>query len=135
MKEKYYLNEKRLPTIPVPHDCIIKNIELNNDEIVFVFDDDISYNDSVKYYNSKAKSLVIKYHFAYEPNDFSIYKWEDNCYKPYDKKNIRELVKGNFNLEYLYHNVGYCSIIIRLSSDNSIIIEADIDYVEFEWIY
>ena len=28
MKETFYLNGKEVPTIPVPHDCIVKDIKL-----------------------------------------------------------------------------------------------------------
>lgn len=36
MKKKYYLNKEILPTIPVPHDCIIKKIQLNDDTLIFI---------------------------------------------------------------------------------------------------
>ena len=75
MKEQYYLNGESLPTIPVPHDCIIKNVRLKNQCIEFVFEDDISNYDSIKHYKPDAKSLIIRYHFADDPNDYSIYRW------------------------------------------------------------
>ena len=37
-------------------------------------------------------------------------------------------------MEYLYHNVGYCSIITKLFLHDTIILDAMIDTVEFEWI-
>ena len=142
MKEIYYLNKKSLPTIPVPHDCIIKSICLREQCIEFVFEDDISYHDSIQYYKPEAKSLVIKYHFAYDVDDYSIYKWvtpkkpfsKDGHYKHLDNRLITKLSKGKFKLEYLYHNVGYCSIITKLFSNGYIILDAEIDYVEFDWI-
>lgn len=75
MKEKYFLNGESLPTIPVSHDCVIKKIRLKDQCIEFIFEDDISYHDSIKYYKPDAKSLIIRYHFAADPNDYSIYKW------------------------------------------------------------
>ena len=142
MKEVYYLNEKALPTIPIPHDCVINAVNLTDQCIEFVFEDDISYHDSIKYYKPEAKSLIIRYHFAYDTDDYSIYKWvkpkrpfeRDGHYKLLDNSCLLKLSGGKFKLEYLYHNVGYCSIITKLFSNGPIILDADIDYVEFEWI-
>lgn len=55
MKETYYLNGKEAPTIPVPHDCIIKDIKLDEGNPVFSFEDDISYHDSIKNIYPKVK--------------------------------------------------------------------------------
>jgi len=146
MIEKYFLNGESLPTIPVPHDCVIKHIQLKDQCIEFVFEDDISYHDSIQYYKPDAKSLIIRYHFAYDSNDYSIYRWikpnrllsklfsADDCYKRIKNCLLTELSEGKNKLEYLYHNVGYCSIIIKLFSNGYIILDAEIDYVEFEWI-
>ena len=147
MKEKYNLNGESLPTIPEPHDCVIKKVRLKNQSIEFIFEDDISDRDSIKHYKPGAKSLIITYHFAYYPNDYSIYKWvkpnrllsklfsADGHYKRIKNSLLTELPEGKFKLEYLYHNVGYCSIITKLFSDGYIILDAEIDYVEFEWIF
>ncbi len=37
-------------------------------------------------------------------------------------------------LEYLYHNIGYCSIIVKLWSVASIVIDITADYVEYDWL-
>ena len=146
MAEKYYLNGKTLPSIPVPHDCVIKQIHLQDQCIEFVFEDDISCYDSIQYYKPDAKSLIIRYHFAYDTDDFSVYKWvepmrllsklfsKDGHYKRMKNSLLTDLPEGKFKLEYLYHNVGYCSIITKLFSNGYIILDADVDYVEFEWI-
>ena len=146
MKEKYFLNGESLPTIPEPHDCVIKKIQLKDQCIEFIFEDDISYHDSIQHYKPDAKSLIIRYHFAYDIDDFSIYKWVkpmrllsklfsiDGHYKRIKNSLLTELPEGKFKFEYLYHNVGYCSIITKLFSNGYIILDADIDYVEFEWI-
>ena len=68
MKEQYYLNGESLPTIPVPHDCIIKNVRLKNQCIEFVFEDDISNYDSIKHYNNEELNKIA--------HDFI-----DECYK------------------------------------------------------
>ena len=37
MKKTYYLNKDVLPTIPVPHDCIIKKIRIEHKWLIFTF--------------------------------------------------------------------------------------------------
>ena len=58
----------------------------------------------------------------------------DGHYKRIKNSLLTELPEGKFKFEYLYHNVGYCSIITKLFLNGYIILDADIDYVEFEWI-
>ena len=41
MKKTYYLNKDVLPTIPVPHDCIIKKIRIEHKWLIFTFDNPI----------------------------------------------------------------------------------------------
>ncbi len=141
-KEIYYLNRESLPTIPAPHDCVIKSIELKDRCIVFVFEDDISYHDSIRHHKPDSKSLIIRYHLAYADDDYAIYQWvkprkpfsKNEHYKRLDNRALIELPGGKFKLEYLYHNVGYCSIITKLFSNGYLILDADVDYVEYEWI-
>ena len=64
MKEIFYLNKDILPTIPVPHDCVIKDIQIGGQHLTFVFEDDISYHDSIKFIAPEAKSLIIRYHLT-----------------------------------------------------------------------
>ena len=45
------------------------------------------------------------------------------------------LVLKCFLKRYLYNFVGYQSIIIKMYSDSAIIMDASVDYVEYEWIY
>ena len=59
-KEIYYLNGETLPTIPLPHDCVIKSLAIKDQCMEFVFEDDISYHDSIKYYRPDAKSLIMR---------------------------------------------------------------------------
>ena len=139
MTETYYLNGNILPTIPVPHDCVIKKVRLENQQIIFEFGTDISYYDSIKNFKPEVKSLVIKYHLLND-GDFSIYKWKkpfgfankNGRYDCMDNHTITELPDSR--LEYLYHYVGYRSIIIKLFSNGIIIIDADVDYIEFDWL-
>ena len=149
MKEIYSLNQESLPTIPVPHDCTIKAIRVEKQDIVFVFDDDISSYDSIARIQPQAKSLVIRYHFRESVRDYSIYNWvkpnrlnKDGCYKC----SADCLTNGNHEtllaltdstLEYIDHYVSEYSrsILIKLfsSSKNEILIETDVDRIEFEW--
>ncbi len=141
MKEVYYLNKKTLPTIPVPHDCIVKTLSLRDHCIEFVFEDDISYHDSIKNIKPEAKSLIIRYHFANDEDDFAIYKWvkprpfsKAERYIRLDNRTLAKLTEGKLKPEYLYHNIGYCSIITKLCAYREIILDAEVDYVELEWI-
>ena len=139
--ETYYLNQKTLPTIPTPHDCIIKKISLQDECIVFEFENDISYHDSIKAIEPKARSLIVRYHLVGE-GDFSIYKWvkpkspffKNGAYKCLSEDFITKLA-DTARLEYLYHNVGYCSVITKLYSKGFVILDACADSIEFEWIY
>lgn len=144
MKDIYYLNQKQLPTIPVPHDGVIKEIHLEDDYLIFVFEDDISYHDSIKSIRPDIRSLIMKFHFVDNIYDINLFVRKKTNrvlhkaggYKEYElsqnKKILTDLTKNN--LEYLYHNVGYCSIIIKLWSYESIIFDITSDYVELEWI-
>lgn len=143
MIEQYNLNGKSLPSIPMPHDCVVKKMSINNQFIVFEFEDDISYHDAIEFIKPEAKSLIIKYHLLNEW-DFTFYKWNQphrwlqklfrlkGCYK---EISAEELTHDFKDIEYLYHNIGYCSIITQLFADSNIVIQADVDYVEFEWIF
>lgn len=139
-KEIYYLNKNELPNIPVPHDCIIKDISFEEKTIVIAFEDDISYHDSIKYSRPNVKTLVVRYHLEYDSEDFRIYRWKkpskifgkEGSYKELDGSMLIDLPKAR--LEYLYHYIGYCSIIIKMWAGDSIILDANVDYVEYEWI-
>ena len=84
----------------------------------------------------------MRYHLAYDANDFSLYRWEkpsspdadDGCYRCLENSKLAELPQGEYKLEYLYHNVGYCSIITKLFANGFIILDAEVDRVELEWI-
>ena len=139
MKELYYLNQDVLPAMPVPHDCIIKSIALEGESLVFSFADDISRYDSVRHIRPDAKSLIIRYHLIDEV--YSLYRFvnpgkiffREGAYKGLPQDALFRLADGK--LEYLYHFVSYESIIIQMYSEREIILDADVDYVEYEWIY
>lgn len=60
MKKTYYLNKDVLPTIPVPHDCIIKKIRIEHKWLIFTFDNDTSYYDSVRKLSPNIRNLILK---------------------------------------------------------------------------
>ena len=144
MKEKYYLNRKILPTIPVPHDCIIKRIQLNDDTLIFIFEDSISDNDSIQSILPNAKSLIMKFHLIDDISDVKLYTQEKKdgifhstaIYKEIDLNTYDNplLHLPDRKLEYLYHNIGYCSIIVKLWSVASIVMDITADYVEYDWL-
>lgn len=131
MNTKYYLNKDILP---LPHDCIIKEIRLEDENLIFIFEDDITYHDSI--INNNAKSLIIKYHLL--DKDFKTYVYRSKFalfkegYQLINNKNIIGI--QSIPLEYLYHNQGSYSIIIKLYKKELIMIELEVDYIEYEWI-
>lgn len=137
-KEIFYLNQETFPIIPTPHDCIIRSILIENQCVIFSFEEEINKRDSISYYKANAHSLVIKYHLADEV--FSLYKrikpnktfLKEGGYEELPNKKLKKLTQNN--LEYLYHYIGYNSIIVKLYSTNEIIWVADVDYIEYEWI-
>ena len=139
MFETYFLNGDILPTIPVPHDCVVDDITIENQYIIFTFEQDISYHDSIKYIKPDAKSLVIKFHLADEC--FSLYKWhkpikyfaDNGYYKGIDSSELIKLTKLGNRLDYCYHYVAYQSLIIELFVKTPVRLELTVDYVEFYW--
>ncbi len=139
MLETYYLNGDTLPTIPVPHDCVIDNITIENQYIIFSFEKDISFHDSIKYTKPDAKSLVIKFHLTDEC--FCLYKWhkhisffaDNGYYKSLNRSELFNLTSSKYRLEYLYHYVSYQSLIIEMCTSTTIRLELTVDYVEFYW--
>jgi len=149
MNELYRIDADELPWLPNPHDCVIKTILVDQDNqcISFVFEDDISGYDSIAYQRPNAKSLVIKYHFYSNVEDYELYKsmkpslWHRHGgYKcltePIKNGKHDALLKLTKNyLEYLHHYVAYKEMIIHLWADTSIVLRLPVDTVEYEWIY
>ena len=139
MSQIYYLNGDILPNIPVPHDCIIDSITFENQNIIFTFEQDISYHDSIKCIMPGVKSLVIKFHLF--DDSFSLYKWHkpikiiasDGYYKSVDCTKLFSLTSSKCRLEYINHHVAYQSIIIDLFCQDPIRIELSADYIVFCW--
>ena len=138
--EKYFLNSETLPTIPVPHDCVIENITVENQYLIFMFEQNISYHDSIKHIKPDAESLVIKFHLSDEC--FSLYKWhepirffaDEGFYKCINSSELFKLAAAKYRLEYLCHYVSYQSLIIEMCAEAIIRLELSVDYVEFHWL-
>ena len=139
MKEVYYLDQDTLPVMPTPHDCVIEHIRIENDCIVFEFEDDINKRDANVPLRPGARSLVIRYHLVYE-DGFAIFKgikpgkifFREGGYKRLSENAMITLAESK--LEYLYHYVSYNSVIIHMWSGGDMILYANVDYVEYEWI-
>lgn len=139
MKELFYLNQETLPVMPTPHDCVIEDIGIEGEYIVFKFEDDINRRDVNVPLRAGARSLVIRYHLVAE-SCYEILKGIKPCkvffreggYKRLQEKALAGLAKSR--LEYLCHYVSYESVIIRMWSEGDVILSMDVDCVEYEWI-
>ena len=136
MIERYELNKELLPTVPSVHDCVIKKIIIDNESLTFIFEDDISCYDSIKYLKPNAKTLIIKYHLI---GGFNTYKRKLKLSLTNKEEYVLiandELIKmAEDNLEYLYENVGYESIILKLWNREQVVVDINVDYIEYEWI-
>ncbi len=139
MNEVFFLNGDSFHTMPVPHDCQIKRISLEDEYLVFTFENDINRRDPGYPLKESIKSLIIRYHLL--DQTYSLYRFRkpfagfcrEGVYigMKYDK--LFELATGN--LEYVGHYIGYNSIIIKMFSFQEIILEASVDRVEYEWIF
>lgn len=142
MIETYYLNKSELPIIPTPHDCVVKDVRLDGEYLIFTFEDDISGYNSIEYYKPEAKSLIIRFHLTdtyvrvYARQKPIRFLHKPGVIKELDfiKKNGEMINLLKADLEYLYHYVGFESIIVNLWSKRGIVLDMDVDYVEFEWI-
>lgn len=130
MKELYYLNKNELPTLPYIHDCVIKEIELNDDYLIFKFEDDISDYDSIL--NKNYKSLIIKYHLI---ENLFVFKSKRLFNKEYYYLLEDNKINKLKDLEYLYQYVDFYSLIIKIVRGRDYyIFDLDVDYIEYEWI-
>lgn len=131
MTERYDLSTAAAPTIPTPHDCVIKDISFDDEWLVLTFK-----QGTTKYFRPDAESLVMRIHL-YDPI-FNAYehrlkdKLSGEGYYLIDNKKLTKLC--NKTVEYLYHYVGYQSIIIKLYCGGYYMLDIIADYVEFDWI-
>lgn len=141
MTERYCLNESVLPTIPVPHDCVITGIEEEDEFLIFRFEDNLSYHDSIQAIHPSAKGLTIRFRklkssFA---ENMEMYRYKSSGHQSgYMQKKPKKLFKlarrGKRPLEYLEHFLAPYTMVIHLFSRNSIVLRIFTDVVEFEWM-
>ena len=147
--ETYQLDGKNTDSIPLPHDCVIKDIREDDDYLIIDFEDDISYHDSIEAIHPEAQTLTMRFHLEYGGlNGIKAYGGLQGIYqhrrskRRHDKgfkciKNLRELRKlmknCRFGATYLYQYVSYHQVIIELCVDDSTLLMLWTDAVEFEW--
>ena len=133
MKEKYYLNETTLPTLPTPHDCIIREIEYKDEFLIFKFENDLNVYDSIRDINPNINSLVIKFHLC-QPEVYT-YKWKNKYFgESFELIDNKKIIKKHNRLEYLYQYVSHYQLIIELFSSVRLFMKIECDYIEYEWI-
>lgn len=135
MTEIYHLDHSETPSLPCPHDCVIKEIKLENDFLIFVFEDDISYHDSI---DDDIKTLSIKYHLTDKDFLRIIMKKRgfrflhpNGYFEEISFRKITSLLKNE--VTYLYHFFRFGEIIIELASPYELILNFETDYIEYEW--
>ena len=62
--ESYSLTGQQLPSIPIPHDCVIREISQQDDWLILAFEDNLSVHDSIGSIHPGAQSLTMKFHLA-----------------------------------------------------------------------
>lgn len=135
--ETYGLTEERLPTIPVPHDCEIREITLSDGWLVLSFEEEIARRDAVRCIHPNANTLRMRIHLTEE--DFELYAYERRRYecvyvrrKP---KKLLELARRECALQYLNHFAAYGAMRIELFQESgSLAVELRADRVLLEWL-
>ena len=130
-----------MPTIPVPHDCVIERVFQDGEYLVFDFEQEITNHDSARFYCPNAKSLTMRFHridteyWLYEEKRKRTLKGRKSIYISMDEDKLFRLAGGKWKLEYLYHYVAYNSMILRLWAGHDIYVKLDgTDQVELNWI-
>ena len=133
--EIYKLDGKNIDIIPVPHDCVIKDIWEEDDYLIIDFEDDISYHDAIKPIRPEAQTLTMRFHLEYGGLT-GIYQYRKTQHHEgyMNVKSLQKLMKEcNHNFTYLYHYVAYHQIIVELCASNSILLTLNADALEYEW--
>lgn len=134
--ETYDLTGKALPTIPVPHDCVVREISLADGWLVLSFEENIARHESVQYSHPNARTLQMRIHLLDE--EFNLLAYErrryENVYVERKPKKLFELARREEELVYLSHLVGYGEMQTELfQSAGSVLVNLCADRVEMEW--
>lgn len=145
MIEQYKLDGDTYPLLPCPHDCEIKEVKYDDSFLTIVFEDDISQHDSIQHIRPQSVSLIIRYHLLFP--DLSTYRSIRHITRfgkrfgkfGYYLVDNHELKKTKTHaVRYIGQRIDYKSILIELElfrrNCESILIDAAVDYVEYEWI-
>ena len=134
--DSYSLIENHLPNIPVPHDCVITEISLQDAWLMLSFENDISLYDSIQSIHPDVRTLVMKIYLVDE-EDIELLAHEkrkyETVYVERKPKRLFDLAKKSWQLEYLYHKVAYGSIQLELCGDTYYIVRLYADRVIMEW--
>lgn len=137
MIERFSLSDASLPALPTPHDCIIEKVSVDEEYIIFEFEHKIYNYDSIAFLHPHADSLIIRYHLC-DPV-FDTYQWKLHT-TPFGREGYVSIdhhalpLKSKKGLAYLSHTIGYQAIMIKLWQGSHILIDANVDYVEYEWL-
>lgn len=146
--ETYLLDGNNVSDIPLPHDCEIKDIREDDDDLIIDFEDDISYHDAIRAVHPDARTLTVRFHLEYGGmNGIKAYGGLQGIFRyRHSKKHgegymlvkslkkLRKLMKEcGFPVTYLYHYVACHQVIVELCVDDSTLLMLWADSVEFEW--
>lgn len=135
--EAYGLMEEKLPTIPVPHDCAVREIALADGWLLFSFEEAIACRDAVRCIHPEADTLRMRIRLTEE--EFKLYAYEsrryERVYVQRKPKKLFELARKEHALQYLNHFVAYGAMRIELLQETSdLVVELYADQVVLEWL-
>ena len=145
MTETFPLDGKDIGSIPVPHDCMIREIREEDEYLVLDFDEDsLLDDDSIQSIHPGARKLIMRFHLVWYGLDgakayggiLGIYQYRrkkrHEGYMPV--KNLRNLIKNSkCDVSYLNHFVAYHQAILELYGNDSILLMLWADAVKFQW--
>ena len=141
MIERYQLDGGTVPALPCPHDCVIRRIAFDDDFIVFYFEHQIHRRDSVSQRHPECDTLIMRYHL-FDP-EFCTYRQIRHLTRLgarlgrrgyYEIQNKTLLRRSRYPLEFLYQRAARRSVLITLWRGEFILINAEVDWAEYEWI-
>ena len=134
----YDLNGEPTPLPFVPHDFVIRRLDVTPECVTFTFEDDVTYHDGIRALFPGQRSLILRFRlcdeviFAYRWHRGAV-KGQPGCFRPFDAGKLPGLCAGR--LEYIDHHVSYCSAIIELALPaEPVILKMSADCIEYEWI-
>ncbi|MCQ2429817.1 MAG: DUF3885 domain-containing protein [Clostridia bacterium] len=136
--QHYDLNGGPMSLPFVPHDFVIKRLDVTLECVTFTFEDDVTYHDGIRELFPGQRSLILRFHLC--DDMFFAYRWhrgavkgQPGCFRPFDAEKLPGLCAGR--LEYIDHHVSYRSAVIELAAPaEPVILKLSADYMEYEWI-